>query len=152
MRNQIKTLSLGEEYDFFKMNKYERKAQAIYNKKNEKIIKMSLYIFYIFSSIYIFFLFNLLEMNYLILTFGLLIVGEIILIILSFHLGTLYERKIKDEDYISAKKVMEEYRKDCYDFQIKKNLKKCLDESKGYSDILKEMKIKLEKKEVEENA
>lgn len=120
MRNQIKTLSLGEEYDFFKMNKYERKAQAIYNKKNKKIIKMSLYIFYIFSSIYIFFLFNLLEMNYLILTFGLLIVGEIILIILSFHLGTLYERKIKDEDYISAKKVMEEYRKDCYDFQIKK--------------------------------
>lgn len=138
MRNQIKTLSLGEEYDFFKMNKPERKAQAIYNKKNEKIIKMSLYIFYMFSSIYIFSLFNLLGMNYLILIFELLIVGEIILIILSFHLGTLYEKKIKDEDYISAKKVMEEYRKDCYDFQIKNNSKKILKEMIEHSQHIKE--------------
>lgn len=133
MRNQIKTLSLGEEYDFFKMNKPERKAQAIYNKKNEKIIKMSLYIFYMFSSIYIFSLFNFLGMN-----FGLLIVGEIILMILSSYLATLYERKIKDEDYISAKKVMEEYRKDCYDFQIKSNLKKILNESIEHSQHIKE--------------
>ena len=138
MRNQIKTLSLGEEYDFFKMNKPERKAQAIYNKKNEKIIKMSTCVFCILSSIYIFSLFNFLGMNYLILIFGLLIVGEIILIILSFHLGTLYEKKIKDEDYISAKKVMEEYRKDCYDFQIKNNLKKILNESIEYSQHIKE--------------
>ena len=77
-------------------------------------------------------------MNYLILIFGLLIVGEIILIILSFYLGTIYERKIKDEDYISAKKVMEEYRKDCYDFQIKSNLKKCLNENIEYSQHIKE--------------
>ena len=138
MKNQIKTLSLGEEYAFFKMNKPERKAQAIYNKVNKKIINMSLCIFYIFSSIYIFSLFNLLGMNYLILIFGLLIVGEIILIILSFYLGTIYERKIKDEDYISAKKVMEEYRKDCYDFQIKSNLKKCLNENIEYSQHIKE--------------
>lgn len=64
------------------MNKPERKAQSIYNKVNKKIINMSLCIFYMFSSIYIFSLFNLLGMNYLILIFGLLIVGEIILIIL----------------------------------------------------------------------
>lgn len=138
MNNKIKILSLGEEYDFFKMNKPERKAQVIYNKVNKKIINMSLCIFYIFSSIYIFSLFNLLGMNYLILIFGLLIVGEIILIILSFYLGTIYERKIKDEDYISAKKVMEEYRKDCYDFQIKSNLKKYLNENIEHSQHIKE--------------
>lgn len=49
MRNQIKALSLGEEYDFFKMNKPERKAQAIYNKVNKKNNKyVFMYFLYVF--------------------------------------------------------------------------------------------------------